>query len=73
MAKNGLKRRPQISSTLNLDDLESQPPRISTTLNLNNPESRQPRNSILKGEGQKGASSDFYDFFTEQQLYLLVF
>ena len=51
-------------------------PQNATTLKCDNPKMRQPQNAITpklpKKKGQERASSDFHNFFPEQQLNLLV-
>ena len=70
-------RRPQNLTPPNFDSPILWQPQIGATLKCNDLETRQPQNAttpkLPKKNGQKRASSDFYDFFPERQLNLLVF
>ena len=57
---------PRNSTTPRLDYPKTQLPQNLTTLK------QRPQNSTLENKGQRAVSSDFYDFFTEQHLNLLV-
>ena len=71
-------RRPQNSTNPKLDESKTQQPRNSTTPKLNDPKTQRPQNSTTpklndppkKGQGR--ARDDFYNFFVEQRLILVV-
>ena len=58
-------QQPQIATTPKRDNLEMRRPQNATTPNATTPK-------LPKKKGQERASNDFYDFFPERQLNLLV-